>query len=93
MYVHGDIVVLSFVLAALALLLTLWIGLRSRLGSELGMALTPALLAPTPAPAIAARMLRNLGASYRRRGRTDKLVEVAALAAVVDRAVDDDRVN
>lgn len=44
MYVHGDIVVWSFALAALALLVTLWVGLRSRLATELGTALTPALL-------------------------------------------------
>lgn len=63
------------------------------IAARAGTALTPALLEPAPVASIAARMLRNLAASYRRRGRTDKLAEVAALAAVVDRAVDDHRVN
>lgn len=44
MYTHGEFTTLSFALAALALLLTLWVALRARLGTELGTALTPALL-------------------------------------------------
>lgn len=47
-------------------------------------------LAPAPADAIAARMLRNLAASYRRRGRPDKLAEVVALEAAL---TGDDVVN
>ena len=51
-----------------------------------GAALTPAMLTPATPEEIAARMLRNLAGSYRRRGRADKLAEVAALAAAVERA-------
>ena len=51
-----------------------------------GAALTPAMLTPATPAEIAARMLRNLAGSYRRRGRADKLAEVAALAAAVERA-------
>ena len=44
------------------------------------------MLAPATPAVIAARMLRNLASSYRRRGRADKLAEVVALAAAVERA-------
>lgn len=56
------------------------------IAARAGVALTAAMLAPTPPAAIVARMLRNLASSYARRGRADKLAEVAALAAAVERA-------
>lgn len=56
------------------------------IAARAGAAVTPAMLAPATPAAIAARMLRNLAGSYRRRGRADKLAEVGALAAAVERA-------
>ncbi len=56
------------------------------IASRAGATLTPAMLAPATPAVIAARMLRNLASSYRRRGRADKLAEVVALAAAVERA-------
>lgn len=56
------------------------------IAARAGTTLSPAMLAPATPREIAARMLRNLAGSYQRRGRADKLAEVAALAAAVDQA-------
>jgi hypothetical protein len=49
-----------------------------------GAAWSPAVLAPAPAPAIAARMLRNLVGSFQRRNRRDRVRAAAALVLALE---------